>query len=312
MSFYKGDTCTFNVSDPSNTGYTLKFGTVIDGITASSSLYSRTGDIFTLVIPEGYVGDRIQYYDSVTSNMGLMQQLPLIWYKFDVSYGTVVSNSGTLGAAGNGTIIGTGTPIITYDTTTSKRGSQSLYCNIYNNGSWYVRPPNVTLSSYTTYCVWIQLLDYSSYHGLCTPFSFTNNLILNDIRRHEVTLWSYNTDFDVHLLMNSWNQSHASPFEQTTTKAATRTFYDGIWRHLTITNGGGVTNLYCDGIKNANSAWSHDYQNNLSVPAANTNSFRIIGGAYQGTAKCRIDDYRIYNVMLSDAEILRIYQNENI
>lgn len=313
LSLTYGVNYIFDQSHPSNAGHIFVFGLFGDLISSMITYQNIVGS-------PGSAGaytslratdDTICYFSY--NDIGFGTPRPLIRYTFETENGTVVANSGTAGTAGDGTIVGTGTPIITYNTTTFKRGSKSLYCNTYSDGVWYVKPANYNLSSYTTYCVWIKFIDFTSFYGLCTPFSFTNGaLALNDVRRHEVTLWSYNTDSDTHLLMNSWNQGHFSPFEQTTTKAATRTFYDGIWRHLTITNGGGITNLYCDGIKNPNSSFAHEALNNTSVQPTNTNSFRIIGGAYQGTAKCYIDDYRIYNTILSDADIFGIYQNEKV
>jgi hypothetical protein len=93
------------------------------------------------------------------------------------------------------------------------------------------------------------------------------------------------------------------------------------WKHITIVDRETTATIYTDGIKqlkNGNSIFT--YQSGTRRPS-NTSVFKIMSrgiiptgtileDTYGGTI-CYVDDYRIYDTMLTDAEIMNIYQYEN-
>jgi len=71
LSFNAGDVYTFDVSDPSMSGYSLVFGTEVDVASSIASTYTTVnGTTLTLNIPGGYTGGVLYYFDNTNAGMG--------------------------------------------------------------------------------------------------------------------------------------------------------------------------------------------------------------------------------------------------
>lgn len=346
-----GNTYKFDTSHISNVGYPLGL-TYHNGFPTTTSAYNYTSPEYTTdVVKYGTIGSAGSYL-SVTVNttqplyyyctnagtlMGYIPPLAIIKYTFEIENGTVVANSGTAGTSGNGTIayINTtsgstvaGTQTISYDSTTFKIGSKSLYNNIYSGASSYVQLPSVSFgSSKMTYCCWMKLINIPASTQI-VPLSFESTAaIQNNIRPMDILVMKYTGTN--HVFMNFQNQANYNYFDKTSTAD-----FNNTWKHITITvdTTNNVTCMYTDGVKNTslitptqtsfpfntspyNQVGTFWKQIIGSPFPTNTAGFRIMcaGGNNSSYTSMNgyIDDYRIYNTILTDAEILSIYQNTN-
>jgi len=274
------------------------------------------------------------YCTNPGSLLGYIPPLALIKYTFDISNGTVIANSGTTGPSGNGTIgfvnnsngsTVAGTQTISYSNTTYKRGTRSLYNSTYNLSSSCVVLPSVNLNSnFHTYCFWIHFVNIPQSQQL-VPLSFESaSAIQNDVRPMDIWTMNYSSG-SKGVFMNFHNQTTFNKFDTNNT-----TDFNNSWKHLTITvdTANNITRMYRDGVKITTSITTSTVPFNAapynqvgtfkrttgSFPT-DTSGFRIMSGAGRTSgvlsAQCYVDDYRIYNTMLTDAEIMSIYQNEN-
>jgi len=79
LSFNAGDAYTFDVSDPSMSGYSLVFGTEVDVASSIASTYTTVnGTTITLNIPSGYTGDALYYFDNTNAGMGYVTVFRLL------------------------------------------------------------------------------------------------------------------------------------------------------------------------------------------------------------------------------------------
>ena len=321
LTFVSGTTYTFNQSHASNVGYPLQL-TLHTGFPTTYAAYNNTSTPYTT----GVVSDGTSVTISVNAStptplyyyctnpgdisMGYLPPLAIIKYTFEVENGTVVANSGTAGANGNGTLslrndnvfpAITGTQTITYNAI-CKRGTKSLYNSTYSKVTSYVSVGSTNLSSTEmTYCFWIQatgIIHTSEF----IPMSFERSENTNTPPRPMdlIIIKHNNTTYD-HCFLNFDNTPTYSIYFDISTNQ-----FNNTWKHLTITvNSNRLVSIYTDGVKKSNTFTVASFPEN-------TAGFRIFSGAkgYTGM-QGYIDDYRIYNTMLTDAEILSIYQNAN-
>ena len=344
VNFVSGYTYIFDQSHSSNAakplGLTLHAGFPTNSTIYSSNLMTSaayTTGVVTTGTP-GTSGSSLQitvddntpqpmyyYCTNPGALMGYIPPLAIIKYTFDISDGIVVANSGTSGASGNGEIsyrdtdanigaiaIPTGTsPTCSYNTTIKKKGSSSLYNRVTLAKSSCVKVGSVALSStgFATFCYWANHTIYANENKVCIPMSFETSTIRND-RPYDVALFNQNGSTN-ELLMNVSNSNRLNYFDRGS-KTFNQTF-SNVWAHIAITvnNSTGETGMYCNGSKTV-ATFQRDSTTWGSLNT--TRTFLIFsGGGTPGTLSMQgyIDDYRIYNVKLSDAEIMSIYQNEN-
>ena len=327
LIFESGTTYIFNQSHASNVGYPLQltlhagFPTTLSAYNYTSAPYTTgvvtTGTSFKISVDASTPQPLYYYCTNPGALMGYIPPLALIKYTFDISNGTVVANSGTA-TDGNGTLKyragtdvtnATGTTY-SYNTSIFKRGSSSLFNNVYSSASSYVQVKNMSLNSTEmTFCFWIRFTELST--GIsCIPLSFENTTSGTNVRRLDIMSMvhlqaGYNNTF-----LNFTNTEVAHFFNTTGTN--TKSFFEDTWRHLAITINTSTTRvkMYTDGVLR------HTFITNLITFPTTTGGFRILMGTPDGTGdfssfKGHVDDYRIYNTTLTDAEILSIYHNTN-
>ena len=74
LSFNAGDVYTFDISDPSMSGYSLVFGTEVDVSSSIVSTYTTVnGTTITLNIPSGYIGQSLVYFEDSSAGMGYVE-----------------------------------------------------------------------------------------------------------------------------------------------------------------------------------------------------------------------------------------------
>ena len=348
LTLASGTTYTFDQSHASNVGYPLQL-TLHTGFPTTYAAYNNTSTAYTTgvvttgtsvtITVDSNTQQPLYYYCTNVGNisMGYIPPLAIIKYTFEIENGTVVANSGTAGTSGNGTIayINTtsgstvaGTQTISYDSATFKIGSKSLYNNIYSGASSYVQLPSVSFgSSKMTYCCWMKLINIPASTQI-VPLSFESTAaIQNNIRPMDILVMKYTGTN--HVFMNFQNQANYNYFDKTSTAD-----FNNTWKHITITvdTTNNVTCMYTDGVKNTslitptqtsfpfntspyNQVGTFWKQIIGSPFPTNTAGFRIMcaGGNNSSYTSMNgyIDDYRIYNTILTDAEILSIYQNTN-
>ena len=195
---------------------------------------------------------------------------PLIWYRMEGN----VTNSGS-GTGLNGTLVGT----TSYSSTVFKRGSQSLL----SNTSSYISIPTLSLNTYTnglTIAFWFYRSGTATEtfltfgNGAMQIYSFYNSNLPNEYNMYFVV--SSNQIYYTFNSINTWNHF-----------AITLTY---------STNNTSTWKLYIDGILNSTTL-------NKPYPTTtySTNSIGQITGY--------MDDFRIYQNVLSDSEILNVSNN---
>jgi hypothetical protein len=182
-----------------------------------------------------------------------------------------VTNSGS-GSGFDGTLVGTAS----YDSTVFKRGSQSLL----SNTSSYISIPTLSLNTYTnglTIAFWF----YRSGTGTETFLTFGNDTM-------KIISFGTGTQYSMYFEIAGYNIIYTFTTINT-------------WNHFAITltystNNTSTWKLYIDGILNST------YTNKpYPTTTYSTNSIGQITGY--------MDDFRIYQNVLSDAEILNVSNN---
>ena len=197
---------------------------------------------------------------------------PFIWYKFDGNVLNYGSGSGL-----DGTLVGTAS----YDSSTYKIGSQSLL----SNTSSYISIPTLSLNTYTnglTIAFWFYRTETATEtfltfgNGAMKIYSFYNSNYPNEYNMYFVV--SSNQIYYTFNSINTWNHF-----------AITLTY---------STNNTSTWKLYIDGILNSTT---------LNKPYPTT----TYSTNYIGKITGYMDDFRIYQNILSDAQVL-ILSNSNI
>lgn len=333
ISFVSGYKYLFDQSDSSNTGFPLgftlhaNFPTRTDLYTANlmtSLPYTRwvenNGSSIAITVDADTPQPLYYYCTNPGALMGYIPPLALIKYTFEIENGTIVTNSGTAGLLGNGDISGSGTQTISYATSDKMRGTKSLYNN--TNGTLnFIQIGSVGLSSgaasVRTYCMWVKFIfpvvsasqiTFAQY----IPFTFdgtTSNTqgivkgrdLFFTLSPRDDTLNSYR------FCINHLNEDPNRFF-------GTYAQLGNTWKHIAIVDGESSATIYTDGIKQTyNGTSTFTYQQGTTRPT-NTSQFKIMSRGNvpgYGGMVCYVDDYRIYDTTLTDAEIMSIYQNAN-
>ena len=79
LSFNAGDVYTFDVSDPSMSGYSFVFGTEVDAASSIVTTYTTVnGTTIALNIPGDYTGGALYYFDNTNAGMGYTVQSDIV------------------------------------------------------------------------------------------------------------------------------------------------------------------------------------------------------------------------------------------
>lgn len=161
LTFSAGNTYVFDQSHVSNVGFPLNVST-----TASSPSYTTrvvtngtpgSANAYTLIDVTATTTLPLYYYSTTVANMGYVPlQAPLIWYKFNETFGSTATNFGSGGSAYNGTITNTAVPtILSYATIDGKNG---LYSNSNSTSkAAYLVVPDKSVTVPSSMSLWIYI-----------------------------------------------------------------------------------------------------------------------------------------------------------
>ncbi|HEY9702043.1 MAG TPA: LamG domain-containing protein, partial [Allocoleopsis sp.] len=211
---------------------------------------------------------------------------PYIWYKFDNDESRMLLDSGTAGF--NLTNSGS-----TFDSVNFTRGNGSLNIALGN----YVEITNsidfrtIQITDGLSFSLWIKMLSTTGQFGRIFEFS-------NSGQTNFIAILRDNNSANIVFSINNTNYITSGT-----------NFFNDTWYHIVWTiSSSGIWNVYVNGIKLAVSV-------TYSIPSGNTfNNLKRIGRgadiypADRGAGD--IDDFRIYNIALTDSQARQVYDGE--
>ena len=211
----------------------------------------------------------------------------VLWYTFnDWTTGqTIVNNKGSYGATNNGTLMNGAT------VSTQTRGSKTSPCLYLNGQSQYMQiPPFLFGGGSFTVCFWYYSFYTSLYAGM---FNFNNTGFVDAMVMY---MWSpfnfYTNDSNAGGLVNTGLSSTG--------------FADTVWSHVTLkctfsTPTNCSYKLYANGIN------TQTFTGSAITNVTRTLNYIGKTGFQNSYPKMYLDDFRLYNVALTDAQITSIY-----
>jgi len=178
LSFSAPYVYEFDVSDPSNNGYVLSFGTTVDvsDATIETTYVTRTNtpgttDAKVLLDLRDYSGDNLVYFEDSSAGMGYVSETTLV-VDTDVSFNTANAQASSYGTYGTTSY----TADLAFTSDFSQQDSWISHWNSsnkYNADDTYSGPSNTLVDNVSVYGEWLQM-DFGSekYIGKFTLSTF--------------------------------------------------------------------------------------------------------------------------------------------
>jgi hypothetical protein len=218
---------------------------------------------------------------------------PLVWYKFDDNSTNMLLNS----SGNNFNLTNNGT---TFDNTTYIKGNGSVKFN--HSSSQYLSIPSINLYNIQSvngisFCLWFRM-NTTNTGAYPRIFDFSNG---NTTTPRWILLSRY-TSTDNRLCFDIYNSTNPSG-----NRLTTNNYIDGNWHHIVWTiNNTGNWIIYIDGIT---ASFTATLPTNINIENVNftSNSLgkSLING--DGYLSGNIDDFRIYNFVLTSTQVQELY-----
>jgi hypothetical protein len=318
-NLFHGNSYVFDQSHISNLNYPLTINTnvgrtsrYLTGVLTSGTPGSFNA--YTKIDLRSSVGEDTLYYGisggtvplggtfTTTSSSG---PSPFIQYTFEsigtITDGSTLSNSGSGGSGGNAIIYQPATTTLSYSNTQKASGSYSMRNNAVTTGTTtgYIKVNNITFGSVGfTFSTWLYIDSVGTSHHIYFRFcAYSGGVEQLDIAYSGSTGDSFLTMY----LQNGMVGSNALVF-------ASGTCFRNRWLHIAVSFTAGKTvTQYLNGRK------INTWITSTTIPTNTTHFtlFRPDSATAYTQLNGYIDDYRIYNRVLSDTVINEIYLQTN-
>lgn len=225
---------------------------------------------------------------------------PLIQYTFETVNGSTVTNSGSAGASGNGTLF-SGSTSLTYSATENVSGLYSMNNSLANTKTAaYVRCGTVSIPDGFTFAVWIYIQSIST-SGQNIFFRFSNNLA--NLQQSDIVAYGLSPSCYVSMNRGADNLNADHIF-------MAGDCFKNRWMHVAFSmSSQNIIQQYINGTK-MNSSWTYN-ESTRPTTTQFFEFFRASATTLYYYLNGYVDDYRVYNGTLSDSQVQQMYTESN-